>query len=415
MTKIRKKIYSFLKLTEKITKTDMLYLVKGGFWLNLEQAVSSFASFFLSIAFANLIDPVTYGTYSYVGSVASFFGLLTLSGINSSVTRSVAMGDDGVIISALKTKIKWGLLGSLLSLFLSGFYFLTDNYQLSILFLIVAIFIPFTRSFSIYGAVLQGKKKFKLLTQINSICHIINNLFLVLILFLTDNIFIILLFYFLPGLILNVIYFLFILKKFGFKNNHSHEVISYGKYLSFIQIIAEAATTLEKVLLWFFLGPVSIAIYSFAIAPVEKIQGVFSNIKTLAFTKFSQSGEVEIKRTLPLKVFKLFLLIVPVVIIYIILIPYLFRLIYPQYMDSVVYSQFFVVCLFFLPQKFFVTYFKAHKKKRAITLTSTIMPIVRIIALIALVPVYGIYGIIWTRYLTGALNLFIDLFLFRKY
>ena len=43
--KIKNKTYKLLRKSEKYTKTDMVYLTKGGFWLTLGQIISSTSAF----------------------------------------------------------------------------------------------------------------------------------------------------------------------------------------------------------------------------------------------------------------------------------------------------------------------------------------------------------------------------------
>jgi hypothetical protein len=41
MNQLKYKAYTFLRWSERHTKTDMIYLTKGGFWLTLAQVISS--------------------------------------------------------------------------------------------------------------------------------------------------------------------------------------------------------------------------------------------------------------------------------------------------------------------------------------------------------------------------------------
>ncbi len=139
-------VYKLLKKSEKWTKTDMIYLAKGGFWLTLGQGVSSVSSFLLAIAFANLLPKETYGTYKYIMSIVSLLAIPTLAGMNTAIIQAVARGYEGSVMPAFKTKVKWGLLGGLASLILTGYYYFQGNNTLAISFLITAVFVPFMDS-----------------------------------------------------------------------------------------------------------------------------------------------------------------------------------------------------------------------------------------------------------------------------
>ena len=81
MEKIKIKAYNLLRWSEKWTKTDMIYLARGGFWLTLGQVISSLSAFLLAIAFANLLPKETYGEYKYILSIASILAIPTLTGM----------------------------------------------------------------------------------------------------------------------------------------------------------------------------------------------------------------------------------------------------------------------------------------------------------------------------------------------
>jgi O-antigen/teichoic acid export membrane protein len=108
MGKLKAKLYTLLKKSEKYTKTDMIYLAKGGTWLGIGQAFSLCITLLLSVLFANLISPESYGIYKYILSIAALLALPTLSGMDSAITRTVAQGFDGTIYEALKQKMLYG-------------------------------------------------------------------------------------------------------------------------------------------------------------------------------------------------------------------------------------------------------------------------------------------------------------------
>jgi len=155
-------IHRLLRKSEKYFKTDMVYLARGSFWLGSGQITSSVVIFSLAIAFANLIPKETYGTYKYVLSITGLLTILTLRGMDSAVLQSVARNFEGVLIPALKTKIKWGILSAVSGIGIAIYYYINGNNTLAISFLIASGFSPFMDSFGIYNALLNGKKLFHL-------------------------------------------------------------------------------------------------------------------------------------------------------------------------------------------------------------------------------------------------------------
>jgi O-antigen/teichoic acid export membrane protein len=117
--------------------------------------------------------------------------------------------------------------------------------------------------------------------------------------------------------------------------------ISYGKHLSLMGVIGLVAGQIDKILIFHFLGAAELAIYSIAIAPPEQIKALLKNIKNLALPKFSEKSISEIKKTIYQKMAKLFLILIFIVGIYWFIAPYIFKMFFPQYLESLFYSQIF--------------------------------------------------------------------------
>ena len=410
----RNKTYHFLRWTEKWIKTDMVYFTMGGFWLTVGQLFSSLSAFLLSIAFANLLPRETYGIYKYVLSIASILSIPTLSGISTALTQSVAKGFEGSLKLAIKTRIKWGLIGTIASLILAGYYFYQNNTSLTFSFLIVAIFLPFMDSFSSYEAVLIGKKLFKVNTKYNILIKVCATIITISTLYLTDNILLIVFSYFILYTTLRLIFLKITIYKTKLNNRQDQQIISYGKNLSFMDIIGIITSQLDKILIFSYLGAVELGIYAFAIAMPEQIKGIFKNIYTLALPKFTQSNYKENRRTILIKMFKLSLVVLPIIIIYILAAPYIFKWFFPQYLDSVFYSQIFSISLLTLPNVFPVAFLQSQKAQKKLYQYSIVSPIIQIITLFILIYFFDLMGIVMARILNRFINLFFSITLIDK-
>ena len=89
MQKLRQKTYNLLRWSEKYTKTDMVYLTKGGFWLTFAYIIFLSSGFILTIAFANLLPKDVFGTYKFVISISGVLLVTSLTGINSTLKQSI--------------------------------------------------------------------------------------------------------------------------------------------------------------------------------------------------------------------------------------------------------------------------------------------------------------------------------------
>jgi O-antigen/teichoic acid export membrane protein len=400
LSKIKTKLYNFLRWTEQWTKTDMIYLISGSFWLNISQIISSIASFALAIAFANLIPAETYGTYSYILSFIPILSISALSGMNESIIRSVAKNKEAILFEGLKTKIKWGSIGSVVSIILSLYYYSKGNNQLFLLLLIISSFIPFLSPSSIWIQYLIGKKKYKTLSYYKSIYNIGTTLLIIATIYFTRNIFIIIFSYLIIILSLNVLMFIASVKKNPPNDKTDNDSISYGKHLSFISVIATFSKQADKIIIFHFLGPINLAIYNFAIRPVEQIKKPLVSVLNLSFPKFSKTNISDLKKSLPKKIALLSLMLLPIILLYILIAPVFYKTIFPQYTDSIFFSQLYALTILLYPRNFIIQVFQAHAIKNILYKINIIFPIIKISLLLLLTKKYGISGVIFSILIT---------------
>lgn len=398
MHKLKERAISVLRWFEKYTKTDMVYLTKGGFWLGMGQVVSSSSAFLTAFAFANLLSPDVFGVYKYVLSISSIIAITTLTGMDSAVTQAVARGYDGTLIPAFKEKMKWGTIGSLSSLIIGTYYYSQGNSTLAIAFSIVAIFMPFAESFDIYNSLLWGKKKFDVQTKYNILRKVFSLIITVGALFLTKNIFIIITIYF-ATIVIPAGFFLYkTIKNHVTNTSQDLENLRYGKHLSAIHVIGLVLGELDKILIFHYLGAINLAIYTLAIAPTDQIKGLLKNVNSLAMPQFSNRTTEEIKKTIWRKVFILGLVTGTIVLIYILVAPIFFGVFFPKYLDSIRYSQ--ILSLSLIPvvmAGFIYTALESKKDKVGIYQYNLYNNIFSIIILIPLVYYFGIWGAIISR------------------
>lgn len=414
INRIKNFTYKILKKSEIYFKTDMVYLVGGGFWLTLGKIISILASLLSSIAFANLLPKETYGIYRYVLSTISLLTIPTLNGINTSLTRSIANGYDGSFIPALKTKIKWGILGAIASIGFAIYYYIQGNNILSLIFIISAIFLPFMDPLYLYISILNGKKLFKLSTKYSIYTRIISTTLLIVSLFITSNIFVIISIYFLSNTLLRLVYLIITVKKAQLNQNIDNTTISFGKHLSLMGVLGQISTYVDKLLIFHYMGSVTLAVYYLGLTPLKQVQNFFNSLNVLALSKLSSQGPGELKKTLPKKVLKMYIIIIPIIILYLILAPILFKILYPQYMASVQISRIFMLSLLFYPLTIFTTAITARAENKKLYISSTSYSVIRIIMLLILVPIFGIGGAVWSIIITGLIYGIITIILFYK-
>jgi len=412
--KIRTYIYKLLKWSEKYTETDMVYLVKGGSWLVLGQFVTALAAFLLAVAFANLFSSATYGTYRYVLSVAGFLSITTLTGMNTAVVQSVARGFEGSLVQATKTRIYWGLIGSAGSLVLSVYYYLNANIVLAYSFFIVAFFIPFLETFTLYNAVLVGKKSFDKSSQFSIIAQIISVCCSVTMLFLTKNLYLILLAYFVPLLFVRCGFLLVVFYRSKLNQKKDNKLINYGKHLSLMNVLDAMAMSIDKVLIFHYLGSADLAVYLFAIAIPEQIKGVFKNVYTLALPKFANKTISEIKNNINRKMFKLAFAVSALVVTYILVAPLIYNVLFPKYIESIVYSQVFAISVIAVISALPSAALRAKAAKTQLYQINFFSALTRIILTVFGIYYYGLWGAVFAVVISRGIGIVIVLYFMSK-
>jgi len=413
---IKQDIYNLLRWSEKYTKTDMIYFVTGNFWLTIGRFIAIGSGILLTLAFANLISPEIFGTYKYILAIAGFVGAFSLSGLGGAVTLAVAQERTYVVPHASRIAFLWSLPGSFLALCGSLYYFFMHNATLGFGLLFIALTNSFFNVFVFSKSIALGKKDFKGMTLIGMLTTILPIALLITTLFITTNIIIILFVYFLSNFVSGLFSYKWFMKKYvtpkgdiGIK-----ETITYGKHLSVMGATSQMVSNLDQLLLWHFSGPVSLAMYSFALAPVREIRNFAENIHPLIFPKFANKTVAEMKQTVPLRIFQLLVVSLIIGIMYIISAPWLYTILLPQYVSAIFASQLLAVALIFQPKGIIETMLHAQGNTRLRYVAVFTTQGIKVVLSVILIPIYGFMGAVVSVVFTDAFSALILWMIYKK-
>jgi O-antigen/teichoic acid export membrane protein len=415
MLGISQQLNRTLKKISNYLKADLVYIAQGSFWIAISQVVLSSTSFVLSIIYANFILPETLGVYKYVLSLAGFFSIATLSGMGTSITQSIARGNEGSFIPALKTRLRWGLLGGLASIIASLYYYLHSNYILGASFLIVAAFVPFMDSFNIFDAILNARKEFKKSSLYYTVSQITSTFCIIVVAVYTQNVYFMLLTYFGTWTALRIIFTIHVITKRKLNTITDPQAIRNGIHLSFINVINTIASLIDKVLVFQVVGASALAIYSIATAPIDQVKNFMTrSLSALAMPKYSIKEKGDLKQHVFRWTFRIGLILIPITLLYVLLSPFLFSILFPKYHQFVWYSQIYALTLlpslFFLPQ----TALNAHMAKKELYYFSLTASVAQIGLLIGFAYTMGLVGVIIARIIARFINLVVSLYLLKK-
>lgn len=415
MEQARNWVYRLLRWSEGFFKTDMVYLIKGGSWFTASSIVVSFMSFLLAIAFANFVAKETYGEYKFILSLAGVISTFALTGLGSAVMRSVSRGFEGTLNYAFWTNIKWSILSFLGALGIAIYYFINDNYSLGLAMLIAGSFSPFLSSTNLYSSYLTAKKDFKRhAIYFDILGNLVPYIALFITMLLTENPLWLVFIYFSSNTFIGIILYKRIIKIYKPKSEIDTEAISYGKHLSLMNILNGLANNIDQILVFHYLGAAELAIYHFAIAIPGQAKGPIKGLSKLIFPKFVERDDDKIKKEMGRKFWMLFAGSVIVVAGYILIAPKIYEWFFPQYIDSILYSQIFAISLIataFVPAN---VYLAAKKKIKEQYISYVGISAIQIITTLISLIYWGLLGLVISRVLVKLLNGVINFWLYKK-
>lgn len=385
-------LYRFLRWSERYTKTDMVYLFTGGFWLLTANIIVTLFSFAVLFAFANFIPEQTYGEYRFVISIFEVLYVTTLSGLVTSLSQAVASGHDGNFKEIVRTRLLYGLIGTILAFGVGIYYLLKESVTLGWVFIIFAFAVPLIPTTQLYTSYLLGKKSFKRQSLYSIYARIGTAIVLIPVLYFSSDLILILGAFFISNLVINIILTRLTLKAEPPNKRIKEGSISYGKHVSVVETFSTLASNVDKLIVWKFLGPIPLASFLIASAiPQELITRIVGIFTTLAFPKFGESNSIRPVDVLA-KISTLASFMTVPVAIYIVSVPFLFKTFFPQYVETTFYAQILSLVLIFAPFTIIASYFGAKQMTRMLYLTSIGDLVLKIILFIPLVFLYGMIG-----------------------
>lgn len=388
-------IIRLLRWSERYTKTDMVYLAHGGAWLFLTQGTLFILSFLLLWVFANFLSKELYGEYRFLMTVVGILTLFTLPGMRTALVRAVARGHSGVMRHIIITRLTWGALGSFAALFGAGYYAYMDNWYLAGLFALAAVFIPIHDTYDLIGVYHNGRKDYPRYAATTIVRRLVVVISTIATIFLTSNLYLIIGVYLASTTITNIIVYYYTLHIFPLSSTGDTETITYGKHLSVMSSMQYLSTHLDKVVLWYLAGPVQVAIYTIAVALPREITTALQQVGILALPKMAHREKVELQQSLVHKLVIMFLGCVPVALLYYLLSPLLFTFLLPQYLESIIFSQYTSLIILFAPLVLLNQYFVATVNTRALYTMQFVQPTITIGLFFILIPIYGVAGAIF--------------------
>jgi O-antigen/teichoic acid export membrane protein len=402
--KLRERSIRLLRWSEKYTKTDMVYLVTTGFWFNLGTVLISLFSLALYVVFARFVPKEVYGTYQYLLSIAAIASTFTLTGMNSAVSQAVTRGYEGTLKASIRVQLLWNLVPAAGALIGAIYYFAAGNVLLAAGFVLIAIATPVVNAYNTYNALLVGKKDFRRSFFYSLALNVPYYGLLMLVAVAWPYVIALLL----ANLFINtgmaVVLYRRTLAVEQPNDAVDESAFSYGKHLTAINALSSIAGQIDNILVFHYLGPLELAIYSFATAVPDRLAGFFRFFGSVAFPKFVTKSEDEIRATIGPKLLHVTVLGFIAAALYALCAPLFFHIFFPQYGASVLYSQLYALSMAGVAGNIALSALISQRRTRDLYLLNIALPLIQVVLLVAGLLWWGLWGLIVGKIASSVLS-----------
>lgn len=415
-----------LSRLDRFLRTDTSYLARGSFWLIIGKISWLAIAFFLSVLYARLLSKEVYGNYRYILSIVGVLGIFALPGMPTAIIRSVARGFEGTFRKAAKIIFFFSFTIPLAGAMIGLFFFQRGSFDIAAGIFFASLLSPFAEGLGNWRSYFDGKREFQKKTLLNLTAHLMRGFIMVnvvlfiyiaslnaiyaVILLATASMF--------SQAVPNTIFFLRTIREVSKHAPVEPGSIAYGIHKSFAAIPSTIAFSIDGILLYAFLGPTALAVYSIATAIPEQLKALVLSATDVAFPKISRKmtdpeQRRALQKTIFQKIIRAMFFIVALVIFYVITAPFLYTLFFPQYREAIFFTQIYALPLILLPFSVFDTMITAEGNIKKIYAYNISSPVIQISALALLIPFFGIWGAIIARIIGRILN-YIFLFVLFK-
>lgn len=395
-------------------KTDMMYVAKSGFWLNANFIFVSLFGLLSSVLFAHLVSKEIYGTYQFVLAIAGIIAVFAPNNMSSAVLRAVAQGYEGDFVKATRYQLRWGLIASIISLGASLWYAMHQNIPLSFSLILLAIFMPSTFALNTWNAYIQGKKDYKRYFFYNTLATFISYGGIIWVLLFKREFMWLIAANIIFGFLANLVLYFITVKKMKPNTETDPGTIPYGKHLSIMGIPQGLAGQLDALLIFHYVGAEALAIYSFATLLPEKIAGGLKFIPVITLPKFSEKSEVDVKNFFKRKIWWLLLFLGIMSGLYALAAPYLFKFVFPKYIESIAFTQIYSLSFFAIAASVAQAALVSQRKVKELYLTTIAFPIIKTILMFVLLMIYGVWGVIYAQLITILFQIIFPILLLNR-
>ena len=401
MYRLKSHLHRLLRWSERYTKTDMVYLARGGFWSAVGQTSAILTTLALALVVGRFLPKEIYGEYKYIVSIVALLSTFSLTGLGQAVFQSVTRGFDGALEEGFWVNLRWSIGIFLGALALALYYFAVHNTTLALGILIGGSLSPLLTSANLSSAFLGAKKDFaRQAIYFDIIENLIPVTALIATIFILPNTLTIVAVYFISNTLVTLWLYRRTIRVYKPDTRQADSgTLTYAKHLSLMGIFSGIASNIDQILLFHFTGAAPVGVYNFATAVPDQAKGPLKTLDTMTQARFAAREATDIHASIHNKMFWIFVSTALGVIIYLAAAPYLFALLFPRYVEAVSYSQIYALSLFAATVSPAASYLSVKKKVKHLYVNTIVSALLQIVLLTLGVIVSGLLGLIIARVL----------------
>jgi O-antigen/teichoic acid export membrane protein len=399
LDRMQERVVRLLRWSERYTKTDMVYLAYGGFWSGVGQFSASLSSLVLAIVVSRYLPKEIYGEYKYILSAVALLSVFTLNGLGGAVLQSVAHGFDAVLEEGFWINIRWSVLMFAGAFFVSAYYFVLHNYELAFGILLGGCLSPFLTSANLSNSFLSGKKDFaRSALYFDILANFIPVGALIATVLLTKNALALAFIYFASNTLIALYLYRRVLRTYKPQLHKTDSgALTYSKHLSLMGILGGIADNIDQILLFHYVGAAQLAVYNFATAIPDQAKGPLKRFDSMVQARFAARTNADIRSGMRHKILLLVVFYAVITAAYILVAPFIYKIFFPNYMDSIFYTQVYACSMLVFPLGIANSYLSVRKKVREQYLVTVASGIFQIVAMAFGVITWGLIGLVIAR------------------
>ncbi len=368
------------------------------FVLNIIQKVLGLATIYVLV---RALDKTQFGEYQFILSVVGLLTIFSLPGVSNAIMQSTARGCEGVFRESARLAFLSSLIGSLILCGIALWYFLTKENAPYIAFYAAAGLFPFVHGLKHWKAIIAGRERFSLLLVIDGLVALLTALLLISVVLIFPGSIVLPLFIVLcvPSL-QNLIMTCYLFKKIDNKAPIENGCVQYGIKTTFYSSLNIVANNIDKLLIYNFFSPASLASYYAAERIAELTKGISQNLASALAPRFAKTKSYTERLDKTLN-FLSAVLGAGIIFFAFTLLPWLLTILFgEEYIEAIPYAQA-LLCTVAIGnhasfRNRFVNSKLDEKSNRDITIS---ISLIRIVASAIFVPLFGILGAVLSTFI----------------